>query len=304
VTKTLSDRWLWAGLVGGVALVLWGLIQGPSATPTTSDDDVAAVVGDVTITADRYHQALALLVVRTKGPAPDAALRRRVLDDLIAEELLLARALELDLPRVAALSRRRLLTDVIDAMGADVPDPTDDELAAWYAANPQQFGGRHTYRVEAAFFKGPRGRGRATVAAAAMRAGASLQLVAGTADKPVAPVPTGLVQASVLRTYLGPTAARAAMDLEIGDVSEPLKASGGFYVVRLREIAKAERPPLKSVRDGVRALVLQERRRKRVDEAVAQLRSRGGVTINEDLLRSDRPIPKRWLRAARDDSAR
>jgi len=142
------------------------------------------------------------------------------------------------------------------------------------------------------------------VAAAAMRAGASLQLVAGTADKPVAPVPTGLVQASVLRTYLGPTAARAAMDLEIGDVSEPLKASGGFYVVRLREIAKAERPPLKSVRDGVRALVLQERRRKRVDEAVAQLRSRGGVTINEDLLRSDRPIPKRWLRAARDDSAR
>ena len=302
------ERFLWVGLVAGIGLILYGLITPPEPRPTEPNPAVAAVVGGRVIPVERFHAALAALVVQGGGNVQaTAALRKRVMDDLVAEELLLQRALELDLPRISALARRRLLTDVIDALAAQSQtEPTEEEMKAWYLAHPEKLAGRKRYQIQAALFEGPEAesRRRAEAALAAISAGEHFAVVMDrNADQPVAPTPDGLLPASTLRNYLGPTATRVATELQPGQVSVPIRVAGGHRVVRLVARDVDERPPLAEVHASVRALMIRQQRKERVDAAIDQLRATVPISVNGALINTDAPVAARYLEAARVPSA-
>ena len=102
-------------------------------------------------------------------------------------------------------------------------------------------------------------------------------------DAEIAPLPDDLRPAAKLRDYLGPSALRAALDLEPGGVSDPVSAAGGLRVLLLVGREPAQAPPLAEVEDQVRA----EWRRRAGDRALESylegLRESGDVRIAEPL---------------------
>ena len=276
----MTERLLWLGVVAGAALVIAGLTQRPADPPTLTDSGVAAIVDGVVIREERFAAALKDVLSQPRAPQDSPELRRRVLDDLIEEELLISHGLALELPRLAALSRRRLLTDVIDALGAGVSEPSEPELIAFYNSHAEIGALSTRYRVAPHWFTGDGAMDRATVAAAALVA----RKPPPGANTPVAPPPSGWVVTETLRHYLGPGATRAVAALEVGEVTAPIASAGGVWVVQLVDREVKERRTLSEVREAVIARWSAAQRRQAVNAAVEALRRDAHIQTREQLL--------------------
>ena len=98
-------------------------------------------------------------------------------------------------------------------------------------------------------------------------------------DPEVAPLPDALLPPAKLREYLGPTAARTVMELDVGAVSDPVRTAAGFRVLEVLEREPTRIPPLAEIEELVRTEV----RRRRGDEALRayldQLRGRAETRV-------------------------
>ena len=301
MSRAAAPEWLlWLGLAVGAGLALAGLVvdapEGPEA-PALGQETVAVVDG-VPIPADRYFTALAGLATSDRAPKLSEERRRVVLDDLVAEELLLQRAITLDLVRVSQRSRRQLVREISDVAraDADAAAPTGSELREWYAAHPEEFAERRRYEVRAAFFRGPDAEARAAAARLAIVDGADPAVLG---DPSPLSLPQGPLGAAALRNYLGPTATRAVRELTPGQTTAPIRVAGGYRVIRLDRAPILARAPFDEVESAVRARLVSERSGERLRAYVAGLRRAATVDVNTRLLDPATPIPVRHLEAAR-----
>jgi peptidyl-prolyl cis-trans isomerase SurA len=125
---------------------------------------------------------------------------------------------------------------------------------------------------------------RAREATERLRAGEPVEGVARTlGDRDVAAPPDALLTPTKLREYLGPTPARAALELEAGQVSDPVRAPDGFHVIQVVEREASAVPPLADIEAEVRA----EMRRREGDRALRayldRLRADADVRVVETL---------------------
>jgi parvulin-like peptidyl-prolyl isomerase len=241
-------------------MAAWGLI-GTDARGASLPDGVMASVNGALIRGDDWARLVEGVESDTREPA-GPELRRRVLDRMIDEELLVQRAVELGLVE----TDRRVRADLTQAMIQSIVVETEDVEPA-----PEEL--RRFYEEEAAFFTQPgrvraaqvffRVRSVAEEEATAARAGeAHARLLAGESlaevraelgDEEVSPLPDALLPPAKLREYVGPTALRAVMELEPGAVSEPVRSGTGYHVFVLVESEDPALPPFDAVAAHVRA---------------------------------------------------
>lgn len=280
--------WLLAlGAAAGLAAAAWGIVDAGGAARGGLPSGAAASVNGALIRLEDYQRMLEALASDRRSPLTPAD-ERRVLDRLIDEELLVQRGLDLELPSLD----RRVRADLTQAVIASVLAEVEDDVAS-----PEELERHH--REQAEFFTRP-GRlrvrqvfVRASAPDASERAGeASRRLRAGEpfaeveqelGDDPVAPLPDAPLPALKLREYIGPTAARAAYDLEAGGISDPVRSGMGFHVLELL-VREADRlPPLEEILEEVRA----DHRRRRGDQALRsyldELRRQADVRVAEEL---------------------
>src|SRR5207253_3098834 len=187
--------------------------------------------------ADDYTRSLdALERDRRGGAEPED--RRFVLDRLIDEELLVQRGLELGLARQDARVRRDLTAAVIDAVVTEHEDgtPPDADVEAFYRRERDFFARPGRLRVRQLWCRAdtagdaPSAEARARAAAASLRAGEDFAGVrARLGDPEIAPLPDALLSPAKLLDHLGPTALRAALGLEAGAVSDPVRSATGYH---------------------------------------------------------------------------
>jgi parvulin-like peptidyl-prolyl isomerase len=267
---TGRTRPLWLlGLGAAVGLVAaaWGVVRGGGPGVGLPPGAAASVNGTL-IFAEDYERMLAALASERRSPlGPED--RRHVLDRLVDEELLVQRGLELDLPsldrRVRADLTQAVIASVLAEVEEDVASP--EELEAFYREQGEFFTRPGRLRVRQVFVRasGDGAENRAREAARRLRGGeplASVQDALG--DDPVAPLPDARLPALKLREYLGPSALRAAYDLESGGVSDPVRSGMGFHVLQLVEREADRLPPLDEIEREVRA----DFRRRRGDRAL------------------------------------
>jgi len=252
--------WLAAGAAAGVAFAAWGLLGTDASRAELPGGAVASVNGTL-IYAEDYARLVEGLESDTREPA-SPELRRRVLDRMIDEELLVQRGVELGLVE----SDRRVRADLTQAMIQSIVVESEDE-------KPEESELRAFHAEEAAFFTQP-GRVRAAQvffrvrapgedSAAAARAGeAHRRLLAGEpfervraelGDEEVSPLPDALLPPAKLREYVGPTALRAVMELAPGAISPPVRSGTGYHVFQLVEREEPRVPAFEEIAESVRA---------------------------------------------------
>lgn len=305
--RRLHGFGLWTGVLLGAGLALYGIVQRPAPPPTIGDPAVVALVNGAPISAERYDAALAALAVQERGPKLDTAERRKLLDTLIVEDLLVARALELGLARSEPMARQRLLDAMIEQATADGEErvPDDADLRGYFAAHRDQLAGGDVHQVSSIYVKGDAaGEPQARRIAERWRAGetrATLVTEVGS-TRAVEPPATALTIAS-LREYLGPTAARAVQTLGVGQISEPVRVAAGWRIVRLERRERAQPASFEQSKEAVSTLWHREQRARRLARYVQELRTAATVVVDEAAVDERRPIPARALAAARAPAA-
>lgn len=275
------------GAVLGALLAAAGLTA-PGAR--TLPADVVALVNQAPIRTDDYARMCAAVAGDRRAPLEEAD-KQRVLDRLIEEELLVQRGLTLDLPRLDRRVRADLTQTVIDGIASQANDrePSDEELHAFYDAHRDVFAGPGRLRVRQVFVRvtapsDPAALARADEAAQRLRAGESIDAVqAALGDPPLAPPPDALLPPAKLRDYLGPTALRTAVELDAGQVSDPVRSGTGYHVLQVVERQPDTAPAL----DEIRPQVVAEYRRQAGEQALRryldELRGDADVRVREPL---------------------
>ncbi len=295
------DLLLWIGLVAGVVLVLVQLMYVPQEPAKDGVVAAAATVNGVPIPRQRYFSALASLATRKRAPRLDGAARKRILEQMIAEELLLARALELGLPSTEPVARRRLVAAMVEHATAEVEQaaaPDEAALRRYYQGHAELFPGPVRYVARRILFRGGDGPARARRAHAALEGGAAFEAVAKQGDASVIQLPAGPLPATALRQYLGPTAARVVTELSPKAYSAPIKGADGHAILLLDRKVQGARPPLARVRKAVAAMMLRRRRSAAINQYLLGLKRTATITMDRSLLRDDATIPAEYLRRA------
>jgi len=275
------------GAGAGVALAATGLVASSVTRGRGLPPGAVARVNGALVRGDDYARSLDALE-RDRRAGREPADRRLVLGRLIDEELLVQRGLELGLARQDARVRRDLTAAVIDAVVTEHEDgtPPDAELEAFYRRERDFFARPGRLRVRQLWCRAdtaadaPSAEARARAAAASLRAGEDFAGVrARLGDPEIAPLPDALLSPAKLLDHLGPTALRAALELEAGAVSDPVRSATGYHVLQVIEREAEWVPPREEVADEVVA----EYRRRRGERALRAyldgLRARAEVEI-------------------------
>jgi len=295
---TRRPLWLLAiGTATGVLAAAAGLLPASPLSSTTLAADVAAVINGHTVQRDDYLRLLTAFANDKRTPLDDEQ-RRYVLDRLVDEELLVQRGLELGLAQHDARVRKDLTLAMVDSIVAEFRDleVSDDELRSHFAENADFFAKSGRFRVRqiwaraATLADGNAAFERARAAAERLRRGEAFAAVQRDfGDVEISPVPDALLPAAKLADYLGPTALRTVLELEVGEISEPVRSSTGYHVLQLVELGSASVPAFESVSDQV----LSEYRRRKADQALRDyldgLRARAEIEIAADLIDGKAP---------------
>jgi parvulin-like peptidyl-prolyl isomerase len=274
------------GAALGLALAAYDLVGGPRGSAPIPADAVALVDG-IAIQRVDYDRALDALAADRRMPL-DEADRRRVLDRLIDEELLVQKGLALGLERRDRRVRSDIVASVVESVVSEATtrEPSDADIAAFFADHQELFTRPGRLRVRQILFRVTSGvsdeqaRVRADDAVKRLRAGEPFaQVASALGDAPLVELPAGRVDPATLREYLGPTVARSVEELAVGTPSEPIRSAAGYHVVEVVEREPGGVPQLADVKDQARA----ELRRRNEDAAlrgyVDELRGASDVRV-------------------------
>lgn len=285
-----ARRLLALGAAVGLVLAVAGIVQPGPRFDVDIPPGSAAVVEGAIIETEAFERAVGLLAADSKNPIGEKE-REHVLNRMIEEELLVQRARELGVDQHDRRVRSLLVSSMIDSIVADAqPDePTQDQVEDFFDANSGYFARTGRLHVRPLRFAKRDGetdadaRARATKASERLRAGddpATVQAELG--DAWVVPVPNGLLPATKLREYIGPTPTNLATNLDAGSVSEPVKGGRSWYVLRMIDREPPFTPPLDEVEDEVRAEMLRRAGDDALRSYLDQLRDRADVRIRPD----------------------
>jgi parvulin-like peptidyl-prolyl isomerase len=279
------------GALLGLAIAGYGLFTAKGTrsrgVPTEA---IAAVNQRPVLRSDFMTQAQ----VQFATPYADTseAQRRKVLDDMINEELMVQRGLEMDLPSYDPDVRSAMVAGVELEVTADVlaQQPTADDLQKYYLAHRDRYSSEGVMRLRD-LIVGPGATADATsanakAAVAELRAGKPLEKVMqrhGLQDSGKfmqgGQVDTGDILQFSVRSKLDDSLFSTAVALAAGQVSEPISDKDGIHILDMI----AYRPPVARAFEQAQAQVwtdLKQEAQNKVRAAnLSYLRSRADILI-------------------------
>jgi parvulin-like peptidyl-prolyl isomerase len=256
----LSEAHYLAGGIIGLVMALFGAIGAPHIEQTGG---AAAIVNGVPIPREAIARAVLALAADSRNPVTPER-EADVLERLIEEELLVQRGVELGLPETDFAARRALVQSVLQLAMAERSgdEPSDEELRRFYRTNAGFFAPAPRFSASVVFFRDGAGAQRIEAARTALAAGRDAH---GLGDMLTLPIPHNALAQNEWARLIGADAASAAAGIAPGEVTAPVTASGGVFLIRVDAFAAAPAPTYESVAAQVRAEY-----ERRADEAVVQ----------------------------------
>ena len=262
----------------GLLIAGYGLFTAPGTRFSGIPSEDAAVVNGVPVLrADLIQQLSALYGVDLSRSTPEQ--RRKVLDDLIREEIYVQRGVEMGLPNDEVEVRQALVaaTESKVAQDAMTTRPSEQELSDWYS------GHRSKYATEGVMLLHdwllPKGND-ARRAMAVLRAGGLPQTAGLTTS---GRVDDGEEFYFAAKIHLGDRLFAVAERLSDGQVSDPFEASDGRHILQMVRNRKPVGIPFDQVRDRVLQDFLADKVARLQAGNERFLRKRADVRIADDL---------------------
>ena len=268
-------RWLAAGAIAGLVAAAYGLLQ-QSPPDAGLPEQAVARVNDRTISTVAFNRAVGRYAAATNAEIDDAV-RAQILEQLIDEELLVQRGLELGMAESQLDVRAAIVQSLVASVTgeADAAAPGDEELLRHFEENQQNFTYAAMLSVDAWLTDDEN---------AAQEFVAVLRLGGDTTEtdavRPVPGLPSGPMPLDILREYLGSAITAAAAGMPDGS-SAVFARLGRWMIVRVVSKQAETVPEFESVR----ARVLLDYRRaladERLREYVENLRRRADVVVRQ-----------------------
>jgi len=281
----MLERALWMPLLGaalGLAMAAQSLFSAQAGEGAAlPPGQVAQVNGRAILMSDFVSQ------VQTLSGQPFAqtalAQRRRVLDDMVREELFVQRALEMDFAATDSDTRNALVAALEQQVVAEVElaPPDDAQLRAWFERHAQDFQSIGSMRLRW-WSAGPQASQQALrQALVAVRGGAAVEATLAQAGLQRQPLGDEDLYDEVLRAKLGPALLEQARLLATGAVSEPLRgADGSVHVLQMLAHQPARPRPFEQARADVLKAYLREQSSQRKQATEAYLRSKARIRLD------------------------
>ena len=241
------------GAAIGLIIAGFGLFTAKGTrTARVPAEDVAVVNGTPILLSDYIAQLGALYDVSLS--AATIPQRRKILSDMIREELFVQRGVELGL-QSDTVEVREALVGAVEAQAATdatMAAPTDAELVAYYAAQRADFADEGVMALTDYRWPATTARSTIAAAAAALRAGRP-------ADPAVAALPRTATMADgdeyyfAAKLHLGDTLFAVARGLHTGEVSAPVALPDGIHLLVMAKNVPPVAPPFPAVRDKILA---------------------------------------------------
>jgi hypothetical protein len=254
-------------LLGGAALfLLYGRMADPGAGPQER----------IVVREDRVHM-LARSFERTWMRPPTGPELQGLIDDYVNEEVLYREALALGLDRDDLVVRRRMrqkMEFLNDGLAGS--EPTDEDLRAFLAANPERSRIPSRVSFTQVFLNPAADASRAAELLARLRAGEDPSAVGDATLLPHGL--TGATPAQVAGSF-GTAFSEALIEAPEGAWSGPFASTFGLHLVRVDAHEPGRLPRLEEVRGAVEREWAAERRKEARERFTDELRQRYDVEV-------------------------
>jgi hypothetical protein len=283
------------GALTGLGIAGYGLFTASgTSTRNVPPENLAMVNGRPILRSDFINQ-LESETGKKFGQSTRAE-QLKVLDEMVREELLVQRGLELDFAETDQNARNALVSAISDSAIAEITtaEPSEAQLRAFFAAHPGQWSTDGTMTLRDLVLPGSAGvtpgaaMGRAIEAAQALRAGATVEQVIaryGLTDKP----PDDQQYYFAVQYRLGDAFFGLLRTLSDGAVADPVVLADGIHIVKL--ISNQQPVPLafEAARARVRSDYIEAMQMQLMDNTVRFLRRRAKILIAPDYAAEYRP---------------
>jgi parvulin-like peptidyl-prolyl isomerase len=244
-----SMIFLAAGALIGLAIAGYGLFTAKGTRSRSVPPEAVALVNQRPILRSDF-----MTQTQTQFATPFAQTtkeqRQKTLEDMLNEELMAQRGLEIDLPSYDPDVRTALVAGVELEVGADVLAqlPTNEELQQYYTAHKDRYSSEGVMRLRDLVARVGTGgnleaaRTAARGAGAALRNGTDLDAVMkrfGLTDSgrfmDAGHVDTGDIFEFAAKAKLDEKLYAAAVPLKAGEISEPIEENDGVHILYMLE---------------------------------------------------------------------
>lgn len=265
-----------AALVGlsGAILSALGVFDRSART-----SQAAAIVNGEGITRAEYVRALTAMQESLRRPL-NADDKKRALDLLINEELLLQQSLDLGLPREDIALRKLLIQSVVKIAALDEREslPTEDDLRALFEKERKLFSPASTVTINIAAANTSE---MALTFQRLLADGETFKDAAHQAGLETPNIPPDLPIAKIA-DYVGGDIRDALITMAVGDIAGPFPSVGRERFVWLKSQTGAA-IEFAAVKDQVAAEWRRRREEKAFDSYIARLRSGAAIQISDSL---------------------
>jgi parvulin-like peptidyl-prolyl isomerase len=283
------------GALTGLGIAGYGLFTASgTSTRTVPPENLAMVNGRPILRSDFINQ-----LESETGKKFDQSTRAeqlKVLDEMVREELLVQRGLELDFAETDQGARNALVSSVSDSAIAEITtsEPTEAQLRAYYAAHPGQWSTDGTMTLRdlvlptSAAWPREQAMRRAAQAVQELRAGAAVGQVSaryGLTDKP----PDDEQYYFAVQYRFGDEFFARLRTLTDGAVSDPAIQADGIHIVKV--LGNRQPIPLsfEAARSQLRTDYIDAMQTQLMDNTVRFLRRRARILIAPDYATEYRP---------------
>jgi parvulin-like peptidyl-prolyl isomerase len=284
------------GALLGLAIAGYGLFTAKGTrSHTVPPEDLALVNNRPILRSDFMTQVQTQFTVSFAQSTPDQ--RKKVLADMMAEELQVQRGLEIDLPSFDPDVRAAMVAGVQLEVTADVmaQQPSEQELRNYYAAHKDRYVGEGVLRMRDLVAKSrasiptQQANANALQAMTALRSGAPLeqimqrfQLEDSGALMDSGHVDTGEIFEFAAKAKLGAAVYASAAKLNGGEISDPIQQSDGVHVVVMLDHRMPAQQDYAAAADKVWTDYKSAAQTRVLEGNVAYLRSRADILLSDD----------------------
>ena len=284
-----------AGALIGLAIAGYGLFSAKGTRSHGVPPEAIALVNQRQILrSDFMTQTQAQFTVPFEQSTLEQ--RHKVLEDMINEELMMQRGLEIDLPSYDPAVRNALVAGVELEVTADVlaQQPTSEQLRAYYEAHKDKYSSEGVMQLRDLVAKTDAAHpeaARATAAAAiaALRKGQPLEAVSrkfGLVDSgrfmDSGHVDTGNIFQFAVRAKTDDATYNATLPLKDGEVSDPIPLADGVHLVAMIKHRFPVAQTFEEATNGVWTDVKNEAQARVNAANLAYLRSRADIVVDAE----------------------